>query len=52
MEVIARVCTPNDDHVWMIEGRTARVSISVARALKVRDIQNYRSHISSATMEC
>ena len=33
MEVKARVCAPSDEHIWMIEGRTARVPIRVARAL-------------------
>ena len=33
MEVTAKVCTPNDNHVWMIEGKTAKVPIRVARAL-------------------
>ena len=33
MEVTAKVCTPNDNHVWMIEGKMAKVPIRVARAL-------------------
>ena len=33
MEIKARVCAPSDEHIWMIEGRTARVPIRVARAL-------------------
>ena len=33
MEVKARVCVPSDEHIWMIEGRTARVPIRVATAL-------------------
>ena len=33
MEVTAKVCTPNDHHVWMIERKLAKVPIRVARAL-------------------
>ena len=33
MEVKARMRAPSDEHIWMIEGRTARVPIRVARAL-------------------
>ena len=33
MEVTAKVCTPNDNHVWMIEGKMVKVPIRVARAL-------------------
>ena len=33
IEVTAKVCTPNDNHVWMIEGKMAKVPIRVARAL-------------------
>ena len=33
MEKMARVCTPSDDHIWMIKRETARVKIQVARAL-------------------
>ena len=33
MEVTAKVCTLNDNHVWMMEGKLAKVPIRVARAL-------------------
>ena len=33
VEVIARVCTQNDDLVWMLEGKMVRVPIRVTRAL-------------------
>ena len=34
MEVTTKVCTPNDNYVWMIEeGKLAKVPIKVARAL-------------------
>lgn len=33
MEVTAKVCTPNDNHVWMIEGKMRKVPTRVARAL-------------------
>ena len=33
MKVTAKMYTPNDNHVWMIEGKIAKVPIRVARAL-------------------
>ena len=33
MEIMARACTPSDDHIWMIKRKTARVPIQVARAM-------------------
>ena len=33
MEVKARVCAPSDEHIWMIEGWTARMPIRVDTAL-------------------
>ena len=33
IEVTAKVCTPNDNHVWIIEGKMVKVPIRVARAL-------------------
>ena len=33
IEVKARVCAPSDEHIWMIEGKTSRVPIRVARAV-------------------
>ena len=33
VEVKARVCTPSDKHIWMVEGKSARLPIRVARAL-------------------
>ena len=32
MEIMARVCIPSDDHIWMLKRKTARVPIQVARA--------------------
>ena len=33
MEVTTKVCTPNDNHVWMIEGKMAQLPIRIARPL-------------------
>ena len=33
VEVKARVCAPSDKHIWMVEGKSARLPIRVARAL-------------------
>ena len=33
MDITAKVCTPNDNHVWMIEEKMAKVPTRVAIAL-------------------
>ena len=50
MEVKARVCVPSDEHIWMIEGRTTRVPIRVARALVKPQNNLIPLHIVNTTL--
>ena len=46
MEVTAKVCTPNDNQVWMIEGKMVKGPIRVARAL----VKSHKNHIPLCTI--